>query len=719
MAIEYDYRYTVETYIDYGSALTASQPPRATNQSFQLSGVFPTLVGDYIENNNIHRPYSGVDSTSVSNTPHTRTVEPNFIIEYRVKFYMVVKDETKQPYNPSTTFIPSKGMPQNPTIYWLGSAENGHNKTNITNLIINEGDMSDKPIGNLNIVDHFDPQVATASALWPEGKVNGTDTTTYYSFGTATQNDTKIKTYNANFTNASYTYMSPINDNGDTFKVYVATKTPGATLNPGITFNAKIINNYSESNKTGWLDPSTATNVPRLWGTHPYFIISNKRAIPPIPNSLIDKLNEKDKLGITPFYAKPYYDFCGLATGLKKPSWIGITAAYTKLGVDHGPNYNLKIYMYNLDGTVGAPVIAISEQLDSKNTKNPYGPQLRGWISKINLAILANCNDTNSSGDNGNGVSDNTYVPTVQPTDDERYNPPPHIGARDVSFGQRMLTLSQQTHGLIKQDPVNLNVPDMRVGFNNENLKTKGLGRIIQDSNSAAQLNTNIDKLSIGTGLWGFRFMYNPTDITYNTSSNNQIDYTLGEKDPASLLAGNQNVSFQLYFNRIPDMQYLRDYKNNSNHIPPLRSVYGTDIKDTAIDGLLNRGTEYDIEFLYRVLNGDPLDKPLLFGDNYKGYTSDFGYTTATPCWLYLNDNLRYFGSVASINVYHRIFTMDMIPMFSVVNISFARYPSLWNKGAANFSFQDLYGKNNSTLSNSLKPDNITGTGKKAGAGET
>ena len=168
--------------------------------------------------------------------------------------------------------------------------------------------------------------------------------------------------------------------------------------------------------------------------------------------------------------------------------------------------------------------------------------------------------------------------------------------------------------------------------------------------------------------------MYNPTTFSYSSSSNNSVDWTLGAKDPATLLVGNSNVTFELYLNRIPDLKYLR----MSNPKVSQDMLYGRTLKDYEKEGILNRGTEYDLEFLYRVLNGDPLNKPLLFDKEYNGASADFGFTTATPCWLQLNKNLKYFGSVASLNVNHVMFDLNMIPMLSTVSITFVRYPALW-----------------------------------------
>ena len=198
--------------------------------------------------------------------------------------------------------------------------------------------------------------------------------------------------------------------------------------------------------------------------------------------------------------------------------------------------------------------------------------------------------------------------------------------------------------------------------------------------------------------------MYNPTSFSYSSASNNNVDWSRGSKDPTLLLTGNQSVEFELYINRIADMSFLRGIKNISD----TRSSYRRELYQEEIDGLLNRGTEYDIEFLYRVLNGDPLKNPLLFNPAYKGRTADFGFTTGIPCWLYLNDNLRYYGSVMNFRVNHVMFDLNMIPMLSVVSISFSRYPALW--GSTIVDKTATQRSVNQGLNQGLK-DQIIGTG--------
>ena len=61
---------------------------------------------------------------------------------------------------------------------------------------------------------------------------------------------------------------------------------------------------------------------------------------------------------------------------------------------------------------------------------------------------------------------------------------------------------------------------------------------------------------------------------------------------------------------------------------------------------------------------------------------------------MLLNDNMRYFGSVANIQVNHAMFNLDMVPILSTVTIGFTRYPALWNTDTATAVSQSaLYGK--------------------------
>jgi hypothetical protein len=243
-----------------------------------------------------------------------------------------------------------------------------------------------------------------------------------------------------------------------------------------------------------------------------------------------------------------------------------------------------------------------------------------------------------------------------EPQGKERWNPPSHIATKGRLRGFEWVE------------------KDNSVGKNNEEVVNRlvaagELGRIYQDKNSANAVNLN-PALSKKGELWGFRFMYNPTTISYQTSGV-PYDFT-NTADVATLITGNMQVSLQLYLNRIVDLTELTSKRT------PTKSPYTPPLSDEAREGILNRGTEYDIEFLYRVCNGDPstttgLD-PLL---GYNGVTSDSGLLKQVPVWLHLHNSYKIFGAVSNLSVNHVLFDKRMVPMLTTVDITINRYPAI------------------------------------------
>ena len=252
-------------------------------------------------------------------------------------------------------------------------------------------------------------------------------------------------------------------------------------------------------------------------------------------------------------------------------------------------------------------------------------------------------------GSSGHGVNADKYM------SGDQWNPPPHKNTKGLALGQ---VLDIGYHSI---SPTALSDPTtIFEGYN-----TSRLGRMFQDG-YALTTKKNPDHT-----LWGFRFMYNPTSISYSTNTDTSVDWTLGKADPSTALGGNTNVNFTLYLNRMIDIKYLKSMSNNG-------AGYGVPLSDDALNGLLTRGTEYDLEYLYRVVNGDPQPNQALLQSNAS--TADLGFITGMPFWLHINDNMRYFGALAGLSVDHAIFTEDMIPVFSTVTISFIRYPATTTK---------------------------------------
>jgi hypothetical protein len=261
----------------------------------------------------------------------------------------------------------------------------------------------------------------------------------------------------------------------------------------------------------------------------------------------------------------------------------------------------------------------------------------------------------------GQGTTTYKASAQVEPTSDIRWNPDPHNITRSPSRGFKFQALTRKVEAPAESSEKFINEAYVQVDPTNY----YGVpGRIIQDANSAQIANPKGDSKP-----WGFKFTYNPTTIQYNNQGNTTVDWTLSNADPAALIGGNLQVTFQLYLNRIVDMTQLA--KDPSKGYP---TVLGKE----AVEGILNRGTEYDIEFLYRACNGSPdktIKNPML---SYNGLSSDIGILKMLPVWLHINDNMKFYGSVASISVNHAMFTPTMIPILSTVDITFLRYPAIF-----------------------------------------
>ena len=337
--------------------------------------------------------------------------------------------------------------------------------------------------------------------------------------------------------------------------------------------------------------------------------------------------------------------------GSDRAKWNACTKEWVGMLLTNLPN-----------GNVGTTLVYFSK--DGKELRRNYlgaesptktGPNTFFAKAQEELlrAVKAVC-----GGDTGDPALPDTSILPPPNLDKVRYNPPNHFVTRSVAHGERTRDQLNSNNRFITS------ITDAQAALANRNNR---LGKIYQSTDGAKALNKK-DK----TGkrpLWGFKFTYNPTTLEYGTTTNTSIDWMLNSKDPANLLGGNTQVSVSLYLNRIADMTELKNWRGGG-----YTQNYPRALTPEEVQGILKRGTEYDLEFLYRVLNGSPGNTALL---SYPGETSDFGYITGTPCWFHLHDNLRYYGSMASLNVTHVMFTQEMVPMLSKVDISFIRYPSL------------------------------------------
>jgi len=177
---------------------------------------------------------------------------------------------------------------------------------------------------------------------------------------------------------------------------------------------------------------------------------------------------------------------------------------------------------------------------------------------------------------------------------------------------------------------------------------------------------------------YGFQFQYNPGTVamTYFTSPNVDVTMITSGTEMFNLagVSGSQgSVAFQIIINRIFDMQYYDELGNLQN--PDRYAKPPANLQEER--DIYNKGTMYDLEYLLRVLMGTTMSS-YLRGEN----TADMGWLPAIPVELHLGKSLRYLGVVNSLNINHMIFNERMVPIFSTVDIAFARLPDYPVAGA-------------------------------------
>jgi len=270
----------------------------------------------------------------------------------------------------------------------------------------------------------------------------------------------------------------------------------------------------------------------------------------------------------------------------------------------------------------------------------------------------------------GRGGTGPTNPPpvTVKPTPErvkqaENFNPYPHISTRH--FASRIW----------KDSP--------RVSADNE---YDQLASFYIDPEIVSLPDKKLDKLPGGTSaalnrFWGFRFLYNPQYVSYNMSSNNKVDWTRPNENDAVLVASGigGSITVNILLDRVADMNTMRAWKESGKTLS-LQGIYPTGMTDEQCAGILHRGTEYDLEYLYRVINGNPQQVTLMGLDPEDGlelFSANMGYLTQLPFIFKVSERMRYKVIMQSISVEHSMFTREMIPIRSVVQINLERLPDL------------------------------------------
>lgn len=238
---------------------------------------------------------------------------------------------------------------------------------------------------------------------------------------------------------------------------------------------------------------------------------------------------------------------------------------------------------------------------------------------------------------------------TLKNVGTSKFNPPPHKVSRPIpptAFANYSLSSSADVSAIQSLQKAN------RRGF------------FFQDIDNAYTADGTAKTKA--NQLWGFQFMYNPQTISHEQANAN-FDIT-NTADISNQLTGSQTFQVEIILNRLFDMSALASDRAGQK---TTNGDYARALTNEDIHGILTRGTEYDLEFLYRTINGEPK-----LGPSMDRATSDFGFLAPAPIWFRLHDNFKYKVVITHLSVNHTMFTEKMIPVMTGVTIGMMRIPT-------------------------------------------
>lgn len=329
--------------------------------------------------------------------------------------------------------------------------------------------------------------------------------------------------------------------------------------------------------------------------------------------------------------------------------------------------YTVSVKYYDRNGDPKGADKVMSKQVNGKtvNRERTTEAHVPGSLTQLALRLLdeaKNCKRTTTGG--GGGGS--TVTPTPESVKKaNNFNPYPHIVTRH--FAKRVW----ETTNLKEGDNVYDQLATFYVDPEIVDLPT--------DKKAELSKSANLNR------FWGFRFLFNPQYISYNMNSNNQVDWTRPNDNGAALVAAGigGSITVNILIDRVADMITLRKWKDGGGGVLP-QGPYPVSMDAEQCAGILYRGTEYDLEYLFRVLNGNPQEVALM-GKNPKDglemLSANMGYITQMPFIFKVADKLRYKVIMSNLSIEHSMFTREMIPIRTVVQIQLERLPDLTTKG--------------------------------------
>lgn len=325
-------------------------------------------------------------------------------------------------------------------------------------------------------------------------------------------------------------------------------------------------------------------------------------------------------------------------------------------------------------------------------------PKYMGYITHVPegaLDIRTAGSTTGSQTPARNSPSDSSsgQLPSSQP-DPPAYAPGPGQSTANSSVNSTVVDVS--TPWVLDTRPIKYNPPLVRSAMHNEGFgpasdtfsfvygevngtaggglglpfKTTQMGRLgrIVPEDTAPPETANK-----GSNRYGFRFLYNPASYAENIAVNQNVDPQVAALNLSNSLSANASFSVSLYLNRIEDLRYT-SY--------PGFAAYPMAVAKDDWEGIQQFGTLWDVEYLMRTVNGAPID-------TWRGSTAEFGQMYGIPSRFYLGRGRRLRGRLMSVSLNHLMFSKDMVPILTEVQLGVMRYPDTLLDVGATASFID------------------------------
>jgi hypothetical protein len=462
------------------------------------------------------------------------------------------------------------------------------------------------------------------------------------------------------------------------------------TVSPDFQVQVEINGVWSDVNTSFGPVTSSAGNIPSS-------IFTKKATSPGVPDS-VSRTDGGFSFGQTPQYEWNSCEREWARMWLHDAKQVNRTADEAKKNL--GPKWEVTVtvkYYNELGNFIRENTLNNKREFNYDFTKKGSGYQK----AKALLSAAKNCAVPNSGGNNTApvpGPGPGPTPPSVKKA--SNFNPYPHLSTRHFSarVDSRDDVIEYENANKYDQlasfyvDPEILDLPDKKQAE-------------FATSNAA-----NLDK------LWGFRFLFNPSYISINMSSNNKVDWTRPNENGAVLIADGigGTISVNILLDRVADMATMKQWKKNGGG-PLTQAAYPVTMDAEQCAGILHRGTEYDLEYLFRVVNGNP-QKVILMGESPKDglelLSANMGYMTQIPFIFKISERQRYKVILESINIEHSMFTRDMIPIRTVVQIGLQRLPDLVSGQFSKFKQAESINKISTVLASQAVTTNFGMAGR-------